>query len=120
MKKLIAFALCAVMVVAALAGCSNAAKPEETTATPAADATQEAAKPEAMTGAIDVLSREDGSGTRGAFIELFGVEQKNDAARRSTTRPTPPRSPTPPSVMLTTVAGDPARDRLHLPGRAER
>ena len=74
MKKLIAFALCAVMVVAALAGCSNAAKPEETTATPAADATQEAAKPEAMTGAIDVLSREDGSGTRGAFIELFGVE----------------------------------------------
>ena len=82
MKKLIAFALCAVMVVAALAGCSNAAKPEETTATPAADATQEAAKPEAMTGAIDVLSREDGSGTRGAFIELTGVEQKNDVGEQ--------------------------------------
>ena len=26
---------------------------------------------------INVLSREDGSGTRGAFIELFGVEKKN-------------------------------------------
>ncbi len=25
---------------------------------------------------ITVLSREDGSGTRGAFIELFGIEKK--------------------------------------------
>ena len=25
---------------------------------------------------ITVMSREDGSGTRGAFVELFGVEQK--------------------------------------------
>lgn len=29
-------------------------------------------------GNITVISREDGSGTRGAFIELFGVEQKNE------------------------------------------
>ena len=27
---------------------------------------------------IVVVSREDGSGTRGAFIELFGIEQKNE------------------------------------------
>jgi len=27
---------------------------------------------------ITVISREDGSGTRGAFIELFGIEQKNE------------------------------------------
>ena len=26
---------------------------------------------------ITVVSREDGSGTRGAFVELFGIEQKN-------------------------------------------
>ena len=26
---------------------------------------------------INVISREDGSGTRGAFIELFGIEQKD-------------------------------------------
>ena len=26
---------------------------------------------------INVISREEGSGTRGAFIELFGIEQKN-------------------------------------------
>ena len=26
---------------------------------------------------INVLSREEGSGTRGAFIELFGIEKKD-------------------------------------------
>lgn len=30
------------------------------------------------TGEITVISREDGSGTRGAFIELLGIEQKNE------------------------------------------
>ena len=33
-------------------------------------------------GEITVLTREDGSGTRGAFIELFGIEQKNDAGEK--------------------------------------
>ncbi len=31
---------------------------------------------------ITVISREDGSGTRGAFIELTGVEEKNDAGEK--------------------------------------
>lgn len=30
------------------------------------------------TGEITVISREDGSGTRGAFVELLGIEQKNE------------------------------------------
>ena len=30
-----------------------------------------------MSSEITVISREDGSGTRGAFVELFGIEQKN-------------------------------------------
>ena len=35
---------------------------------------------------IIVVSREDGSGTRGAFIELFGIEQKNaDGTRKDLT-----------------------------------
>ncbi|MDR0375026.1 MAG: substrate-binding domain-containing protein [Treponema sp.] len=35
---------------------------------------------------ISVVSREDGSGTRGAFIELFGIEVKGaDGSRRDTT-----------------------------------
>ena len=33
---------------------------------------------------ISVMSREDGSGTRGAFIELFGIEQRD--ARRKQSR----------------------------------
>ena len=31
----------------------------------------------ALADEINVISREDGSGTRGAFIKLFGIEQKN-------------------------------------------
>ena len=30
-----------------------------------------------MEGAISVVSREDGSGTRGAFVELFGIEEED-------------------------------------------
>jgi len=32
--------------------------------------------------AISVISREDGSGTRGAFIELFGIEQKDEEGKK--------------------------------------
>ena len=31
-----------------------------------------------MTGAISVISREEGSGTRGAFVELMGVVDEED------------------------------------------
>jgi phosphate transport system substrate-binding protein len=31
---------------------------------------------------ITVISREDGSGTRGAFVELFGIEQKNESGTK--------------------------------------
>ena len=30
---------------------------------------------------ITIVSREDGSGTRGAFIELFGIEEKKDGEK---------------------------------------
>lgn len=55
---------------------------------------------------IGVLTREDGSGTRGAFIELFGIEQKNDAGEKVdyTTDTAAVTNST--SVMMTTVAGD--------------
>lgn len=33
---------------------------------------------------IVVISREDGSGTRGAFIELFGIEKKDADGKKST------------------------------------
>lgn len=55
---------------------------------------------------IDVISREDGSGTRGAFIEIFGIEKKNDEGKKIdyTTEEAAITNST--AVMLSSVAGD--------------
>lgn len=55
---------------------------------------------------INVISREDGSGTRGAFVELFGIEQKNEAGEKVdyTTDECDITNST--SVMMTSVAGN--------------
>ena len=55
---------------------------------------------------ISVLSREDGSGTRGAFIELFGIEKKDASGKKVdyTTEDAAITNST--AVMLTSVAGD--------------
>ncbi len=60
----------------------------------------------ALADEINVLSREDGSGTRGAFIELFGIEQKNEAGEKidMTTDECDLTNST--SVMMTSVAGN--------------
>ncbi len=59
----------------------------------------------AASGTINVVSREDGSGTRGAFIELFGIEEKQgDEKVDMTTEDAIITNST--SVMMTTVAGD--------------
>lgn len=56
--------------------------------------------------AIGVCSREDGSGTRGAFIELFGIEEKNEAGEKIDNTTTSAVITNNTSVMMTTVAGD--------------
>ena len=58
-------------------------------------------------GGISVISREEGSGTRGAFIELFGVEQKDAGGKKAdmTTDNADVTNST--SVMMTMVAGNP-------------
>lgn len=62
-------------------------------------------KAAASTGKIVVVSREDGSGTRGAFIELTGVEQKKDGKKVDmTTESASITNST--AVMMTTVAGN--------------
>ena len=54
---------------------------------------------------ITIVSREDGSGTRGAFIELFGIEEKKDGEKVDmTTDDAQITNST--SVMLTSVASD--------------
>ena len=53
-----------------------------------------------------MVSREDGSGTRGAFIELFGVEVKNDAGEKEDMTTEDAEITNSTSVMMTTVAGN--------------
>ena len=57
---------------------------------------------------ISVLTREEGSGTRGAFIELFGIEQKDADGKKVDHTITSAESTNSTSVMLTTVQGNKA------------
>lgn len=94
MRKFFGTALVAALSVACLAGCGS---------NQAADGNTGAGDSSA---AISVLSREDGSGTRGAFIELFGIEEK-DANGEKIDMTTPDASITnSTSVMMSGVAND--------------
>ena len=122
MKKSIKLALAAVMAMSMMTACGasateTAAPAADTSAAAAGDATvaaTEAAATEAQTeaagasmeGAIDVISREDGSGTRGAFIELFGVEQKDASGEKVDYTTDDAEITNSTEVMITSVAGD--------------
>ena len=82
MKKMISVVLSLMLVLTVFAGCG------------------------AENRMISVISREDGSGTRGAFIELMGIEQKDENGNKVdyTTQTAEITSST--SVMITTVAGN--------------
>ena len=95
MKKFLALGLAMMMSVAALTGCGGGS-----------EETAEGGDAAATSGAISVVSREDGSGTRGAFIELFGIEEKNDAGEKVDMTTDDAQITNSTSVMLTTVAGD--------------
>ena len=101
LRKLLAMTLVVAMTGALAAGCGS--KSEETGAE--GEGEQQTAEWDASND-ITVVSREDGSGTRGAFIELFGVqeEQNGEKVDMTTTEASITNST---SVMLTSVAGDP-------------
>jgi len=94
MKKLMSIMLLLAMALSVLTGCANSGSPS------AAASSFDTAK------SISVVSREDGSGTRGAFIELFGVEVKGDDGSKKdmTTKEAIIANQT--SVVMTNVAGD--------------
>ncbi|MCC2127445.1 substrate-binding domain-containing protein [Hominiventricola filiformis] len=113
MKKTIVAMMIMAMTAASVAGCgssSNDTAAAENTTDAAADTTAEAADDTAaagsMSGAITVLSREDGSGTRGAFIELFGIEQKDADGNKVDNTIDSAEITNSTSVMMTTVAGN--------------
>lgn len=99
-KKGIAFAITAICVmgVFAVIGCSSPDSQSQNSSGVTAQTDE----------AISVYSREDGSGTRGAFIELFGLEEKDAAGNKidNTTDSAVITNST--SVMMTSVASDPA------------
>jgi phosphate transport system substrate-binding protein len=55
---------------------------------------------------INVVSREDGSGTRGAFIELTGLEEKDAEGNKKDTTTQEAIIANKTDVMVQTVAGD--------------
>lgn len=83
MKKLIFLSLTAIMIISLFTGCGSKTN-----------------------GAITVVSREEGSGTRGAFIELVGVEQKDAEGNKVDYTVATAEITNSTSVMMTTVAGN--------------
>ena len=85
---------------------SASAAPAESTAASAEAAPADAAADFDADQDITVISREDGSGTRGAFIELTGVEEKNADGQKvdNTTEAAAIQSST--NGVMTAVAND--------------
>lgn len=106
MKKKMVLMLAATMVFGTvMAGCGSKDTAEGNTPATETDGAADAADA-AQTGNIHVVSREDGSGTRGAFIELFGVEQKNEAGEKVDMTTVDAEVTNSTAVMMTTVSGN--------------
>lgn len=109
-KRLAATLLAATMVLGMMTGCGSSTD----TASTGADTTSESTSADAGTadtasgvsGDITILSREDGSGTRGAFVELFGIEEKDADGNKVDMTTEDAKITNSTSVMMTTVAGD--------------
>ena len=57
---------------------------------------------------INVMTREEGSGTRSAFIELFGIETEDESGEKIDNTIVTAETTNSTSVMMTSVAGDPS------------
>ncbi|MCF2641823.1 substrate-binding domain-containing protein [Roseburia hominis] len=124
MKRKMCLLVCGLLTVGALAGCgstsdttadSSAATTDSAETSEDTDAAEEEEKESEAdeegtdfdkSSDISVVSREDGSGTRGAFIELFGVEEKDANGEKIdyTTEEAIIANST--EIVMTTVAGD--------------
>ena len=120
MKKLIIASICAAMAAVSFASCSSGGESSTSssgssasTSTTSESASTEESASTAESGSsdfdsthkINVVSREDGSGTRGAFVELLGIEQEVDGQKVDmTTLDAQITNST--AVMMTTVSGD--------------
>lgn len=107
-KKVAALLITGIMAVAMTAcGSSNSGTGDSgsTDGTAKAESSADAGSDWDNTRDITVVSREDGSGTRGAFVELFGIEEEvNGEKVDMTTEEANITNST--SVMMSTVAQD--------------
>ena len=116
-RKSVAAVVTAAAMMMSLAACGSSASESATAAESTAASSSEAASGEAASEVapaadfdadqdITVISREDGSGTRGAFIELTGVEEKNADGQKvdNTTEAAAIQSST--NGVMTAVAND--------------
>lgn len=119
-RKITAVLAAALLTMTAMTACSGGAASSASSETPSSESSAASAESTSsestsskettggdITGKITVLSREDGSGTRGAFIELFGIEQKNDAGEKEDMTTDDAQITNSTSVMMTTVQGNP-------------
>lgn len=99
-KKLIGAVMCALLAFGALAiaGCANNDAP--------ANSGSGSSTKTVPSGQVSVYSREDGSGTRGAFVELFGIEEKDASGEKVDMTTTSASITNSTSVMMTSVSGD--------------
>lgn len=122
-KKLIGMLLTGVMAVSMLAGCGSsgnsgnngmntdvsagvtANEGDSVGAANDADAASDAEEFDASEF-ISVTSREEGSGTRGAFVELFEIEQKDSSGNKVDYTTVEANITNSTDVMMTTVAGN--------------
>lgn len=98
--------VCGLLTAGALTGCGSSADTTTDSGNTTTDAAADVAGDFDTSSDISVVSREDGSGTRGAFIELFGVEEKDangDKVDYTTDEAIIANST---EIVMTTVAGD--------------
>ncbi len=102
MRKLFAYIIVAALLAIGLTGCVGANTNGDGADAEVGGANDTGAK---ITGKINVISREDGSGTRGAFIELFGVEEKDADGKKVDMTLDTAEITNSTSVMMASVAG---------------
>lgn len=86
MKKIISLSAAILIICAIFAGCAGGAGSSK----------------------INVMTREEGSGTRSAFIEIFGIEEKDENGEKIDNTIVTAETTNSTSVMMTSVAGDPS------------
>lgn len=104
-RKLMAVALVAAMAATMAVGCGGSSSDKSAEGSTDNSSTDSGSDFDTSND-ITIVSREDGSGTRGAFIELFGVEEKDADGNKvdNTTEEAEITNNT--AVMMSTVAGD--------------